>query len=106
MKFVGVFILLVVIDFAWSYYIASVKDGKAVPAAAWSAFMMALQGIAAISYVNDPRLLGAAVLGAFVGTFLGVKIQTTKLIIPTESSKNATETNQPTERGTDSIGPG
>ena len=106
MKYIGVFILLVVIDFAWSYYISSIKDGKPYQAAAWSSLMMAMQGLAAIGYTTEPLLLIPAILGAWVGTFLGVKLQNTQIITPIGNTKNATETNKSTNSSTDSFGPG
>lgn len=101
MKHLLVFLLLVVVDFAWSYYVNCIKDGKAHAAASWSAFMMALQGYAAVNYVNDPQLLAAAIAGAWVGTYVGVWWQKVEIITPVKEGKqNADDTNK------DSIGPG
>lgn len=95
MKHLLVFVALIVIDFAWSYYINHVKDGKAHSAASWSAFMMAAQGFAAINYVNDPKLLVSAIAGAWVGTYVGVWNQNRK------QAKAEKENNERTDQADD-----
>jgi hypothetical protein len=68
-QFALVFFSLVAVDTCWTLYIAKVNEGKALAAATWSAAIMACGAFASISYIHDNRLLVAAVLGGWVGTY-------------------------------------
>lgn len=69
-----VFLALILVDICWTFYIAKVAEKKAFAASAWSAAIMCAGAFATISYLQDTRLLFAAAAGAFVGTFIAVKI--------------------------------
>lgn len=67
-----VFLSLVAVDVCWTFYIRKASEGRAIAAATWSALIMICGAFAAISYIEDKRLLPAAILGAFVGTYAAV----------------------------------
>ncbi len=67
-----VFILLFVLDLAWSFYLNNVKHGNPMLAGSWAAFLYILGASATISWVNNPWLLVPACVGAFAGTYVGV----------------------------------
>lgn len=73
LSFIGVFVALILVDICWTFYIAKVAERKAFSSAMWSAWILVCGAFATISYLHDVRLLVAAVLGAFVGTFIAVK---------------------------------
>lgn len=73
LQFVLVFFVSVLVDFFYTKYTLSVADRKAVQAACWSAAIAAFGAISVISYIEDKRLLPAAVIGYFVGTLIAVK---------------------------------
>lgn len=72
-SFLAVFVSLTVVDAAWALYLISMQKYQAARAGFWGAFIVAVGAYATISYVHDPRLLIAAVLGGFVGTYATVK---------------------------------
>lgn len=79
LKFFLVFLSLVAVDACWTLYIAKVNEGKALAAATWSALIMVCGAFASISYIHDPRLLLAAVLGAWAGTYATVLFNNRKV---------------------------
>lgn len=74
-QFALVFVSLVAVDVCWTLYIAEVNARNAVKAATWSALIMLCGAFATISFVHDKRLLIAAILGAWVGTYIAVRIK-------------------------------
>ena len=49
-----------------------VARGRALLAGTWSAAIIALTGLTIVSYVDDWRMLIAAIIGAFLGTSITV----------------------------------
>lgn len=76
--FILVFLGLVAIDFCWTFYIAKVAEKKAVEAGLWSAGITLLSAGVVVAYTTNPVLVVAAVLGAFVGTVLAVRMNKEK----------------------------
>jgi hypothetical protein len=68
-----VFLAVVIVDIAWSKYIQRVSDGHRWQAASWASGLYALGAYVVTQYVDDTRMIVPAVLGAFVGTYLGSK---------------------------------
>jgi hypothetical protein len=61
-------------DVCYALWARRVSQGDALQGAAFAAALMVFGGYATISYVKDRRLLVAAVLGAFAGTYLAVSL--------------------------------
>lgn len=78
-KFALVFMSLVVVDICWTLYISKVNEGRAAAAACWSAMIMVCGAFATVSYLHDIRLLVAAVMGAWVGTYVTVAFKNRRL---------------------------
>lgn len=78
LMYLVVFGVLFIVDIAWSFYINSVKNGSAAKAASWAAFMFGIQAVATISYVSNPLLLIPATIGGFLGTYVGVSLNSNK----------------------------
>jgi hypothetical protein len=75
LQFVAVFLSLVVVDFAWAHYITKIAEKNAMLASLWSSAIMLFGSVAVVGYTHNIKLLPAAVIGAFVGTYLSVKRQ-------------------------------
>jgi len=60
-------------DVLYAYYIQSVQNAQALRASLWAAILYILGGIVVIGYINNPWLLVPSVLGAFAGTYVGVR---------------------------------
>lgn len=69
---VGVCVGTAVSDFVWTKYIGNIAGGSKLEAATWGAVVIVLGAYIVLSYVNDKRLIVAAALGAFIGTYYGV----------------------------------
>lgn len=60
-------------DVLYAYYIQAVQNTQALRASAWAAILYVLGGVVVIGYINNPWILIPSVLGAFAGTYVGVK---------------------------------
>jgi hypothetical protein len=74
LQFVLVAAAMFAVDVCWARYIAKVGEGRALPAANWSALIMLCGAFATISYLHDRRLLAAAIVGGWLGTFTSVRL--------------------------------
>jgi hypothetical protein len=72
-QFALVFVALVAVDYCWAQYISHASAKNATKAAAWAAGIIVAGACATVSYVQDHRLIVAAVLGSFVGTYIAIK---------------------------------
>lgn len=64
------FVLYIVIDFAWAMYISTIAHKHYFKASVWSAIIMGLGAFGVISYIENKWLLIPAILGGAVGTYL------------------------------------
>jgi small-conductance mechanosensitive channel len=71
----GAFAAMFASDFAWSLYVAAVKDGAAVRASFWAVALFLLGAVAVIGYTKNRWLLVPAAAGAALGTYFGVILQ-------------------------------
>jgi hypothetical protein len=72
MKFMLVFLGVLLADVAWTLYFIETGKGRAVAAGLWSAAIVGIGAFTTVQYVHDPKLVAAAVAGAFVGTWATV----------------------------------
>lgn len=56
-----------------AYYIQAVQRVQALKASIWASILYVLYALAIIGSAHNPWLLIPAVLGAFVGTYIGVR---------------------------------
>ena len=68
------FLGMIALDFIWGFYTRRITEGRALHASLYALFITALNGIVVINFVREPALLVAAMAGAFIGTYLSVKI--------------------------------
>lgn len=74
-KSVAVCLAMVVTDFIWAKWMASVAGNEALHGALWSTGTILLGGFVTISYVHDRRLLVPAAVGGFIGTYIAMVIR-------------------------------
>ena len=74
MKWVLAFVLMALVDFVWAKYTEHITKKNAVGASLYSTVIVMFNGVVTIGFVADHTLLIPTVLGAFAGTYIGVKL--------------------------------
>jgi hypothetical protein len=74
LQFVGVAGLVAFSDVCWTFYFIKTSDRQATHAAAWSAIVVGCGAFTTVAYVHDFRLVLAAMIGAFLGTYFTIKL--------------------------------
>jgi uncharacterized membrane protein YfcA len=64
---------MLVTDIVYTQLLKSVQNDKPFAASIWASLITFLGGVAIINYTNDNKMIIPAVLGAFVGTYIGMK---------------------------------
>lgn len=72
LNFALVLVMPCAVDFFWTKYTIEVAKRRAFRAALCSAAIAGFGAFGVISYIDDKRLLPAAVIGYFVGTWIAV----------------------------------
>ena len=67
------FILVFLTDILYTYYIRAVNTNSALKASFWSVVVTFTASIAVINYTEDHYNLIASLLGAGLGTYVGMK---------------------------------
>jgi len=67
-KFLLVTFFMILADICWTMYFISVEKRHAIYAGMWSGMIMLMGSLVTINYVGDHRLLGAAIVGSFIGS--------------------------------------
>jgi hypothetical protein len=73
LQFAGVVGLVAFSDVCWTFYFIKTADRYATQAGAWSAMVVGFGAVSTVAYVHDVRLVFAAMLGAFLGTYFTIK---------------------------------
>ncbi len=74
-QFICVMTSMILADICWTYYFIKVEERKSLHAAIWSSLIIIFGIFTTINYVEDRTLVIAAILGAFIGTFIAVEIK-------------------------------
>lgn len=75
MNYLFVFLSVLALDFVWTFYTRAMVARQELRAGLWSATIIGIGGFAASEYVKDLALLAPAILGAFTGTWLSVRLE-------------------------------
>jgi O-antigen/teichoic acid export membrane protein len=75
LSYLTTFIAVFVVDIFYTYYLKSINENKAITAGFWGAVVWLIGSIAVIEYTADHMLLIPACIGAFFGTWVGIKIR-------------------------------
>jgi hypothetical protein len=68
-----VFVATAAADYFWVQYVSAISKHSAGLAALWSSAIVMVNAAAIVVYVREPATIGAAVAGAFLGTYLSVR---------------------------------
>lgn len=60
-------------DVTWTYYFIEVEARRPAQAGVWSALIILFGAFTAVNYMQDRRLIVAAMIGSFLGTYLTVR---------------------------------
>ena len=82
---------MVLADVCWTMYFIEVEKRNAVKAGLWSAAILLFGSFITIQYVEDRRLLVAAIIGAFVGTAATVIYKKKQEILKTNMEDKTNE---------------
>ena len=74
-SYIFTFIAVFFVDIFYTYYLKSVNENKALIASMWGAVVWLIGSLAVIEYTANHWLLIPACLGAFCGTYVGIKIR-------------------------------
>lgn len=69
----GVFLLVTVIDYAWTYWIRTTATGKVLAAANWSGAIGTLQAILTVCVAHNAWMIIPAGAGAWLGAYLSMR---------------------------------
>jgi hypothetical protein len=71
------FLAVFVTDLLYVYFVKSIQQNQPISAGLWSMVVTLTASIAVINYTEDHYALIPALIGAFAGTWLGMKIKKT-----------------------------
>jgi len=74
-EYVVTFFALFFTDVFYTYYLRSVNNNEVLKSSLWAVVVFVVAAVAVVNYTTDHMLLIPACLGAFCGTFVGMKIR-------------------------------
>ena len=78
LSYLTTFIAVFVVDIIYTYYLKAVAENSGIKAGFWGAVCWLIGSIAGIEYTSDHWVLITACIGAFLGTWVGIKIRNKK----------------------------
>jgi tryptophan-rich sensory protein len=75
MDYIITFTALFITDVVNTLYIKSINEEQPLAASLWAVVLTLAASVAVINYTRDNIMLIPALLGAFVGTYVGMKIK-------------------------------
>ena len=77
-KFILVMVAMFLTDVCWTMYFVEVEKRKSIPAGLWGAAILLFGSVVTINYVDDHRLLAAAIIGSFLGVVATIEYKKRK----------------------------
>jgi hypothetical protein len=74
LDYVVTFLAIFLLDVVYTYYLRCVTNSQVLNASLWSVACYVLGSVAVINYTTNNWLIIPAMIGAFCGTFVGMKI--------------------------------
>lgn len=74
-KFLMVMVSMILADVCWTLYFIKVGEKKEIAAGIWSSLIISFGALSTTEYVHDRTLIFAAMLGAFIGTYMTVFVK-------------------------------
>ena len=78
LKFGGVMLSMILADISWAYYFMKVEERRSMMAGMWASLIIIFGMFTTMSYVDDKSLSIAAIIGAFIGTYLAIELKKKK----------------------------
>jgi len=75
MDYIITFFAIFFLDIVNAWYIKAISDNKPFIASFWAVFVTLASCVAIINYTRDNMMIIPALLGAFVGTYVGIVIK-------------------------------
>ena len=72
--YVTTFFAIFILDIVYTQYLKNVKLDNALSASFWAMFCYGVNSFAIVNFTEDRYLMIPAILGAFLGTYVGIKI--------------------------------
>ena len=73
LKFMLVMFAMILADVCWTMYFIETEKRRSVPAGMWGAAILLFGSLVTMNYVEDHRLLIAAVIGSFFGVYITIE---------------------------------
>ena len=73
--YISTFFAVLALDLVYTYYLRAVAENRVLTASFWSVACYLGASVAVINYTANHALLVPALLGAFCGTYLGMKLK-------------------------------
>ena len=74
-EYIITFFALFITDAINAFYIKAINQNKPLLASFWATIVTLAASVAVINYINDNMMLIPALLGAFAGTYVGLKLK-------------------------------
>lgn len=68
------FLAIAIMDVCYAYWARRAAQGAALEASAWATVLIVLNGLAMVNIVNDLWNIVAAAFGAFIGTYVAIRL--------------------------------
>ena len=78
-KFLTVMISMILADICWATYFIKVSEKHSLKAGMWSVLIILFGAVCTTEYVQDKTLIIAAMLGAFIGSYITVERSKSKI---------------------------
>ena len=78
-EYLTTFFAIFLLDIVYTYYLRCVQYDQALKASTWSVACYILGSVAVINYTTNHWLILPAIVGAFCGTFVGMKLKKKEL---------------------------
>ena len=77
-KFILIMIAMFLADVCWTMYFIEIEKRRSIPAGLWGSAIMLFGSAVTINYVDDHRLLIAAIIGSFLGVVATIEYKKRK----------------------------
>ena len=77
-KFILVMVAMFLTDVCWTMYFVEVEKRKSISAGLWGSAILLFGSVVTINYVDDHRLLAAAIIGSFLGVVATIEYKKRK----------------------------
>ena len=89
MDYVVTFFAIFFLDVVNAWYIKAISDDRPFVASVWAILVTLASCVAIINYTRDNMMIIPALVGAFVGTYVGIIIKKRKVIPETSGAMGA-----------------